>query len=144
MRKTGMLGLLMIIAGVLFIANFSVSKLTGNVIGENVAVATSSLGFILLIAGIALFIVSTESRLEKTLAQKIKESGKIVDNPSEIIRIARKSGYTIGEQVKEGTKVYDFQGRYLTVIPRHNISPGTYRGIIKTLATGESTFRRSA
>ena len=139
-----MLGLLMIIAGVLFIANFSVSKLTGNVIGENVAVATSSLGFILLIAGIALFIVSTESRLEKTLAQKIKESGKIVDNPSEIIRIARKSGYTIGEQVKEGTKVYDFQGRYLTVIPRHNISPGTYRGIIKTLATGESTFRRSA
>jgi hypothetical protein len=65
MEKTGMLGLLMMIAGVLLIANFSVSKITGNVIGENVAVGTSSLGFILLIAGIALFVISNEGRLEK-------------------------------------------------------------------------------
>lgn len=139
-----MLGLLMIITGVLLIANFSVSKITGNVIGENTGVATSSLGFVLLITGIAFFIVAQENRLEKTLAQQIKESGKIVNNPNEIIRIARKSGYTIGEEVREGTKIYGLNGKYLTVIPRHNISPGTYRGIIKTLATGESTFRRSA
>jgi hypothetical protein len=81
MEKTGMLGLLMMIAGVLLIANFSVSKLTGNVIGENTAVATSSLGFILLIAGIVLFI-SKEGKLERNLAQEIKESGKIVDSPN--------------------------------------------------------------
>jgi hypothetical protein len=142
MEKTGMLGLLMMIAGVLLIANFSVSKITGNVIGENVAVGTSSLGFILLIAGIALFIVSNEGGLEKTLAQKVKESGKMVDSPNELIRIARKSGYRIGEEVKEGTKIYDFDGRYITVIPRRHISPGTYHGIIKTLAKGEPEFRK--
>lgn len=77
-----MLGLLMIITGVLLIANFSVSKITGNVIGENTGVATSSLGFVLLITGIAFFIVAQENRLEKTLAQQIKESGKIVNNPN--------------------------------------------------------------
>jgi len=82
MQKIGMLGLLMIITGVLLIANFSVSKITGNVIGENTGVATSSLGFVLLITGIAFFIVAQENRLEKTLAQQIKESGKIVNNPN--------------------------------------------------------------
>jgi hypothetical protein len=65
-----------------------------------------------------------------------------VDSPSELIRIARKSGYRIGEEVKEGTKVYDIDGRYITVIPRHHISLGIYHKIIKTLAKGEPEFRK--
>jgi hypothetical protein len=143
MKKTGMLGLLMMIAGVLLIANFSVSKITGNVIGENIAIGTSSLGFIFLIFGLVFFIVSSENKLEKTLAQQIKESGKMIDNPRELVRIARKSGYILGKEVKEGTQIYDQEGRYLTVIPHRHISPGTYHGIIKTLAKGESSFRNT-
>jgi hypothetical protein len=131
-----------ILAGILLIANFSVSKITGNVIGEQIAVGTSPIGFIFLILGIVLFVVAQESRLEKTLAQKVKESGKIIDKPNELIRVARKSGYIIGKEVREGTQIYSEEGRYITVIPHHNISPGTYHGIIGELAKGESSFRK--
>jgi hypothetical protein len=137
-----LLNYVLIIAGLFLIANFSVSKLTGNVIGEKIAIGTSPVGFIFLILGIVLFIVAQESRLEKTLAQKVKESGRIIDKPNELIRIARKSGYAIGNEVKEGTSIYDSSGHYITVIPRHNVSPGVYRGIINSLVSGESTFRK--
>jgi hypothetical protein len=135
-----LLSYILILSGLLLISNFSVSKITGNVIGEKIAIGTSPLGFVFLILGIVLFVIAQETRPEKTLAQKVKESGKFVDNPNEIIKIARKSGYRIGEEVKEGTRVYDSNGKYITVIPRRHISPGTYHGIIKELAQGKSTF----
>ena len=143
MKKLNLLlSYVLILAGLLLISNFFVSKITGNVIGEQISVGTSPIGFIFLILGIVLFLTSQESRLEKTLAQQVKESGKIIDKPNELIRIARKSGYVVGKDVREGTSIYDSSGHYITVIPRHNISPGTYKGIISELARGESSFRK--
>jgi hypothetical protein len=86
--------------------------------------------------------MNKEGGLEKTLAQKIKESGKVINKPNEIVHIAKKSGYVIGDGVREGTPVYDKSGNYIIVIPRHNVSGGVYHNIINELASGKSNFRK--
>jgi hypothetical protein len=136
--------LLLAIVGLFFISGFSFPKMTGYVVGGNLGFGNSFLGFIFLISGIVLFIAGKQWKLERNLAQEIKESGKRLDNPKEIIRIAEKSGYIIGKkECHEGTKVYNQFGKVVTVIPKHNISNGTYHNIIKELAEGKSNFRKN-
>ena len=77
---------------------------------------------------------------EGNLAQKILESGKIIQNPRELKRIANEVGYT-GKESKEGYKVLCNEG-ILTVIPKHKVSIGVYRSILKALATGKSNYGR--
>jgi len=141
------LSLILIIAGFILISSVSLSKITGNVVSEKPIIGFSSFGFIFLILGIVLFLMDKEGKLEKTLAEKnlaqeIKESGKIINKPNEIIHIAKKSGYVVGNEVREGTLICDKYGNKITVIPRHNISSGVYRNIISELAKGESNFRK--
>jgi hypothetical protein len=69
-KRNLLLSYLLILAGILLIANFSVSKITGNVIGEKIAAGTSALGFIFLILGIVLFITQ-ENKLEKIIQENL-------------------------------------------------------------------------
>ena len=136
------LSFILIVGGLILIADVSLSKITGNIINNSPAVGFSSIGFLFLILGIVLFMVNAEGKLERNLAQEIKRSGRIVDNPRELIHIAKKSGYVLGKEVKEGIPVYDDFGRYITVIPIHKVSGGVSRNIISELARGESNFRK--
>ena len=141
MRIKDGLSYLFIFVSFIFILNIPIS-ITGNVILERFVSGNLFFGVVFLVFGIALLLIHSEGTLEKTLAQKVKESGKFVDNPLEIIRIAKKSGYYIGTEVKEGTPIFDMDGTRITVIPRRHISPGVYHGIINSLAKGESSFKR--
>jgi hypothetical protein len=132
----------LIVGGLILISNVSLTKLTGNVIGNIPVLGFSFFGFALLIIGIVLFLMDQEGALEKTLAQEIKESRRIVEKPREIIHIAKKSGYLIGDEVREGTPIYNQYGNRITVVPRHNLSSGVSRNIINDLARGESSFRK--
>lgn len=136
------LSFILIIGGLILIGDVSLSKVTGNVIGETPTIGFSSFGFLFLILGIALLFIGQEGGLEITLAQKIKKSGRLVDSPRELRHIAEKSGYYLGKEVREGTLIEDEYGHRITVIPRHDISSGVARNIINELAKGESNFRR--
>ena len=133
------LSFILIIGGLILISDVSLSKITGNVINGNPVMGFSFFGFALLIIGIVVFL---EGGLEKSLAQEIKESRRIIEKPKDIIHIAKKSGYILGKEVREGTPIYNQYGERITVIPRHNISPGVSRNIINDLARGESSFRK--
>lgn len=135
------IGIFSFLIGLFLIINHSLMSITGNVINETVQIGGSILGLIFIIAGAALFLV--EGGLEKTLAQIVRESKAVITDPRKLKKIARKSGYTIGREVKEGTKVYDKENHYITVIPRHKISIGVYKNIINSLATGKSSFRQA-
>jgi hypothetical protein len=49
------LSFILILGGLILIADVSISKITGNVINGNPAVGVSSFGFVFLIVGIVLF-----------------------------------------------------------------------------------------
>ena len=81
---------------------------------------------------------------ERNYAQEILDRRAYVDDTRELKRIARKMGYDLDEGHKEGTRVYR-GGQVLTVIPHHRKiqGRGTLKGILESLATGESSFRKS-
>ncbi len=140
MRWKKFLGIFLIALS--FIITLSNLTILGAVIGSTASSSLSFLSILFLAIGIALVLVEKEGGLEKTLAQQILGSGAIITNPKKLRKIARKSGYKDGKEVREGYQVFDYEGNPLTVIPNHNISKGVYRSIIKALATGESSFRR--
>jgi len=118
-------------------------NLTGNIINTNFTTGNIFFGILFLVFGIALLLIHGESRLEKNLAQQIKESGRIIDKPKELIHIANKMGYILKEPVREGVPVYDISGKnYLTVIPLHKITWRTSKDIIRDLAEGKPSIKR--
>ena len=138
--KLKLWGMFCTLIGFIFIINSSVKSITGNIINETTHVGGSIFGFTFIIGGIVLFLAS-QGGLERNLAQQMLASGKMLTKPREFKRIATKMGYTIGKEVKEGTQILNDE-KYLTVIPKHNISKKVYCSILKALATGESNFRR--
>lgn len=132
---------LFLVGGIVLIADTSFSKITGNVIAEVPSLGVSSIGCLFLILGIVLFVVGQESRLEN-IALKVKQSGRVIDKPKELVHIARKMGYDLRKPVREGIPVYSSAGDYITVIPIHKVSKGVSQGIISELAKGQSTFRK--
>lgn len=108
-------------------------KFTGAVVGISSG-GLNIISLVFLVFGSALFLHGNS--LEE-LAKKIKQA-----SPKEIKQIANKMGYHDGREVKEGYQIYNHQGKVLTVIPRHNISPGVYHNIKEALLTGESNFRK--
>jgi len=135
------LSIFFISIGLILIANLSLISITGYVINGNFKIGGSVLGLAFIIGGLALFLAGKEGRLEKNLAQQILRSGKILRKREEFMKIARKMGYTIGKDDKEGTRILDKYGMTLTTIPS-KVSKGVYYTIMKTLATGKSSFRR--
>lgn len=115
---------------------FSNLTIIGAVIGAGASNSLSWIAIAFFIVGIVLLV-----EREGNLAQRVRESGTVITKPKKMKSIARKMGYEIKE-AREGSKVLDYEGKPLTVIPKHDFSRGTYRGIITALATGESSFRR--
>lgn len=140
-KRKEMLGLLLILGACFIIILNHGFKTTGAVIGLLFSSVSYSdfIALIMLVIGI-LFHIHGGDSLEKNLAADILKSGKMIDKPKEIERIAKKMGYEERE-VKEGCQII-YNGHPLTVIPRHHISPGVYKSIMKALSTGESSFRR--
>lgn len=136
MGKKRIFGFLFITISILIA--FSNLTIVGAVIG---AKASSSLGWI----AVVFFVVGVVLMIEKegNLALEVMESGKSVTKPKEVKRIVTKMGYEIKE-AKEGSRVLDYEGKPLTVIPKHDFSPYTGKGILKSLATGRSSFRPEA
>ncbi len=135
MNKKRFFGIAFIILSFLIVL-FNVS-LTGAVIGTSFSNISSLVAVIFFIVGILLI---KGSKLEN-LAKKIMDSGAVITDPKKLKKIAIKMGYE-GRNVKEGYQILDENKKPLTVIPNHNVSTGVYRSIIKSLATGNSSFRR--
>jgi len=142
-KQPTFLSLILILGGLILISDISLLKITGNVIAEKAVVTISSFGFLFLILGIVLFLISNEGKLERNLAQQIRESGKMIDKTNDLIHIAKKMGYSLGDNAKEGTPVYDSKGKYITIIPlKGHLTWRISKNIIRDLAEGESSFRR--
>lgn len=142
MRKNQIVGFIFLILGGILILN-TFSGISGYIIIEEIPVSSSGFfGLVFLLVGIILVLM--EGGLEKiTYAQEIKASGAIITSPRKLIKIAKKSGYTvIKRKGGEGSRVLKPDGSNLTDIPRHNISTNVYRSIITALATGESSYRK--
>ncbi len=137
MKVGKLLGILFIIFSVATLAfNF---KVTGAVIGVAPWRFVNWISLIFLIVGLGLII---ESDLEKDLAAEALKSGAIITDPRKILKMAHKMGYYDGDNVREGHQILDNSGKVLTVIPRHHLSGGVYRSIMKSLSTGKSSFRQ--
>lgn len=132
------------ISGIALVGSTTISKITGSVVNNGLAMGFSFSGFLFLISGIVLFLVTNEGegKLEKNVAQKIKESGKIIENSRDLIKIAKECGYALGQNVREGTPVYDSAGTYITVIPIHKVTWRISKNIVRDLASGKPSFRR--
>ena len=84
-----------------------------------------------------------ENELEENRAQQYLSQGKIPEKSRELINLAQDMGYITSEEGRrEGTIIRKTNGDILTVIPRHQISRGVSRGVLKAFATGESSFRQ--
>ena len=135
------LSIIFIISGLILISDVSLSKMTGNVIGGKPIIGFSFIGILFLILGIVLFFISQEGGLEKNLAQQTLESRRVIDKPRDLMHIAKKMGYMM-RNTKEGASVYDSEGKYVTVIPIHEVTGRTARRILIDLSKGESSFRK--
>ena len=137
MKKRKILGIVFVVCS-MFVVMFNL-KITAAIIGTSLAVGINLLAIILMIWGIVLL---SKINLETNLAQQTLQSGAVITNPRKIIKIAKKMGYDSGKEVKEGFQILDDSGKPLTVVPKHHISSGVYRSIMKSLSSGESNFRR--
>jgi len=137
MRKKRFLGLTIVLVSIL-ILSFNLTP-TAAVIGASFPSFLNIIALIILVIGLVLFLADS---LERNLALEVLRSGAVITDPRKIEKIARKMGYSQGKEVREGYQVLDEQGKPLTVIPRHHISGGVYRNIMKSLSAGESTFRK--
>lgn len=135
--KKRFFGLTLVLVSIL-ILSFNLTP-TAAAIGTSSSNSLNIIALITLIIGLVLFLGDS---LERNLALETLKSGAVITDPRKIEKIARKMGYNEGREVKEGYQILDEHGKPLTVIPRHNISGGVYRNIMKSLSTGESTFRR--
>ncbi len=121
---------------------FSNTKLTGAAIGSPISNSFNLVAVVLLVIG--LILASQKDNLKYgNYAYQILESKKYVDNVNELKKIARRSGYTLREGFREGTKVYDDNEQIITVIPNHKRigGKGTSKSILEALASGESNYR---
>jgi hypothetical protein len=137
MNKGKTIGIILIICSMLSVT-FN-PRITGAAINTNLIFGMDILSIFFMILGILLL---TQFSLEKNLAQQTLQSGAIITDPKKIIKIAKKMGYNSSKKVKEGFQILDDSGKPLTVVPRHHISSGVYRSIMKSLSSGESNFRR--
>lgn len=120
---------------------FNSTGITGAVIGTPLGNSISFLAAVCFILGLVLM---TYELRRKNYAEEILKQGRYVDDTRELKSIARKCGYRLDEGHREGTRIIKDDGEVLTVIPNHRRieGRGTVRGILKALATGESTFRQ--
>ena len=133
------------VLGVFFIIN-SKANITGAVIGISINSTFSLiLGIAFVFVSVILFIVGKED-----LEQRLNEAGialqqrRIYTKRNELIRLAIRCGYELSKGRREGTLVKDpHTGAIITVISDHpTILYGTSRGIMRALATGQSSYRR--
>jgi hypothetical protein len=130
--------ILVIIGLVLLVSSLSI---TGNVVSEKIGKTPSSiLGLAFIIGGVVLFMARRSK--EGNLAKQVLESGAVLSRPRDIKKIARKMGYEIVGNKREGYTVLYEKGR-LTTIPGH-ISKETFYSIMKALATRKPNLRRRA
>ena len=123
--------------------------ITGQVVGNDnfTREITPVFGLVFIIGGLVLFVEASdkdkdkEGGLEKNLALEMLESRRVITNTNELKRIAVKCGYDFKE-VKEGYLVLNYDGSRLTTIPKHrDINSNTAKGILKSMAYGEPSFR---
>jgi hypothetical protein len=134
-KKFRLLGIGIFFFGVIMTINSL--EITSFVIGDRLRNTFPIFGIIFMVGGTILFLAGKESNL----AKKVLESGAVIQDPKKIKKIARKMGY-LGRDVKEGYQILDRENKPLTVIPRHNISGAVSKEIMKSLFTGESSFRK--
>jgi len=130
-----------IIISFIFIIPFNI---TGNAISSEIKTGNLFFGITFLVFGVVLFLISHEGKLERNLAQEIRESGRVIDKTNDLLHIAKEMGYIIGENVKEGTIIYDSSGKNkITSIPlKGHLTWKISKVILRDLAKGESSFRK--
>jgi hypothetical protein len=134
--KRDFFGLSLIIASI-FLFAFNAFTFTGAAIGV-FSQSSNLVALAFLILGLAL---SLREQQEGNLASELLRSRAVITDPKKLIRTAEKMGYD-ERNVKEGYQILGENGKPLTVIPRHHISNGVSKNILKALSTGESSFRR--
>ena len=77
-------------------------------------------------------------------AGELLKQRRILTRREELLRLAKRCNYIIGEERKEGTLIMSKDEKIIiTVIPKsNNINRGTAISIMETLATGKSSFRK--
>lgn len=136
MNKKRILGIaLIILSSAVIISNINI---TGAVIGSPLLISLNLIAVALFIIGIILTIYES-----KNYAREILERRRYIDDPREMMKIARKCGYTLDKGHREGAKVYNGDN-IITVIPTNHprIDKRVSNSILEALATGESSFRK--
>jgi hypothetical protein len=140
MKPKKVLSYFFILTSFIFIIPFNI---TGNAVSSGIKTGNLFLGFSFLVFGIVLFMISHEGKLERNLAQEVRESGRTIDKSKDLIHIAQEMKYVLKDPVREGIPVYDKSGKYrITVIPIHKVSWKISKCILRDLANGEPSFRR--
>ena len=77
-------------------------------------------------------------------AGELLKQRRILTRREELLRLAKRCNYIIGEERKEGTLIMSKDEKIIiTVIPKsNNINRGTAISIMETLAAGKSSFRK--
>ena len=141
MKKKIIIGIILAILGIVLIINSQIRILEISLSPSGTEVNIN------LITGIALLIfgVILMHNGGRNYAKEALDNRKYVDNPKEMLSIAKKLGYELRESSKEGKKVYNGKQVIATIPTNHaRISKGASRSILEALATGESSFRRTA
>ena len=114
-------------------------SLTGAAIKNVFSGSNGLTAVILFLIGLVLI-----SGRERNYAREILDQRKYVEDTRELKKIARQMGYELIEGYKEGTRVYNGK-EVVTVIPNHRkiSGRGVVRGILESLAMGESSFRKA-
>jgi len=82
---------------------------------------------------------------EKNIAQEVLDNRGVIESSKILKSVATQMGYDLKTGSKEGLRVLDYEGNLITVIPNHKkINNNTSRGILKDLASGESSFRKKS
>ena len=78
-------------------------------------------------------------------AGELLKQRTILTRREELLRLAKRCNYIIGEERREGTLITAKDGKsILTIISKsNNINRGTAIGIMEALATGKSSFRKA-
>lgn len=137
--KRKLIGFLLILASIV-LTFVNKPSITGASIGSNFSNSISLIGAVIFIIGLMLTVYTPRKR---SYALEALERGGYINDTRELKSIARHDGYTLEEGHKEGTRVLE-NGRVITVIPNHRKieGKGTAKGILKALATHQSSFRQ--
>ena len=141
------LGLLAIGLGTVLLASVAP---TGAVIGGGEPAII--LGVLLVLCGVAGIASGLEHQVQESYATELNKAAeylrerRVVRDHLKLRRLAMQCGYDVITGKREGYRVIDLAGRWVTDIPGHrgDLPTGTARSILEALATGQATgrFRR--